>query len=95
MSKENAQEFADSTVNEMKRVSRKNLNAGYVKVYDTETNGDKTKEILNSPLMNPNFAYIFTENGICFAKIHAKRNILSITKGIFHYYVIIVSFICE
>jgi hypothetical protein len=51
MSKENAQEFAESTVNEMKRVSRKNLNAGYAKVYDIKTNDDKTKEILNSPLM--------------------------------------------
>ncbi|CAG1007667.1 hypothetical protein ANAEL_03567 [Anaerolineales bacterium] len=51
MSKENAQEFADSTVNEMKRVSRKNLNAGYAKVYDIKTNDDKTKEILDSPLM--------------------------------------------
>lgn len=51
MSTENAQEFADSTVNEMKRVSRKNLNAGYAKVYGIKMNEDKTKEILNSPLM--------------------------------------------
>jgi len=51
MSKENAQEFADSTINEMKRVSRKNLKAGYAKVYDIKTKDDKTKEILGSPLM--------------------------------------------
>lgn len=51
ISNENAQEFANSTVNEMKRVSRKNLNAGYAKIYDVRTNDDKTEEILNSPLM--------------------------------------------
>lgn len=48
MSTEYAQEFADSTVNEMKRVARKNLNAGYAKVSDIKTKDDKTKEILNS-----------------------------------------------
>jgi len=51
ISNENAQEFTDSTLNEMKRTSRKNLIAGYAKVYDIKTNNDKTKEILNSPLM--------------------------------------------
>lgn len=51
ISKENAQEFTDSTINEMKRVSRKNLNAGYAKIYGIETNDDKTQEILNTPLM--------------------------------------------
>lgn len=48
LSKENAQEFADSTTNEIKRVSRNNMKAGYLKVYDTETNDDKTNEILGS-----------------------------------------------
>lgn len=51
MSEENAQEFADSTINEMKRASRKNLNTGYAKIYDIKTNDDKTQEVLNSPLM--------------------------------------------
>ena len=51
MSQENAQEFTDSTTNEMKRVSRKNLNAGYAKVYDVKSNSDKTKEFLASSLM--------------------------------------------
>jgi len=50
-STEYAQEFADSTKNEMKRVARKNLNAGYAKVRDTKTKDDKTKEFLNSTLM--------------------------------------------
>ncbi len=48
MSKENAQEFTDSTIHEMKRAMRKNLNAGYAKVYDRKTNDDKTKEFLAS-----------------------------------------------
>jgi hypothetical protein len=48
MSKENAQEFVDSTNNEMKRLSRNNMKAGYLKVYDTETNYDKTKEVFES-----------------------------------------------
>src|SRR6266508_5064430 len=51
LSKENAQEFVDSTINEMKRAARKNLNAGYAKIHDRETGEDKTKEILDSALM--------------------------------------------
>lgn len=51
MSEENAQEFVTSTVNEMKRISRKNIVAGYAKVYHLETDEDRTKEILESPLL--------------------------------------------
>ena len=47
MSKENAEEFANSTINEMKRLSRNNIKAGYLKVYDSTTNDNKTKEILD------------------------------------------------
>ena len=51
LSKENAQEFVDSTINEMKRSARKNLNAGYAKIHDRETGEDKTKDVLDSPLL--------------------------------------------
>jgi hypothetical protein len=51
MSPENAQEFTNSTINEMKRVARKNLSAGYAQVFDINTNNDKTNEFLNSSEM--------------------------------------------
>jgi len=51
LSNENAQEFTDSTINEMKRIARKNLNAGYANVYDIKTNDNKTSELLDSPFM--------------------------------------------
>lgn len=51
ISKENAREFVDSTVNEMKRNSRKSLKAGYAKIYDIKTKEDRTREILDAPIM--------------------------------------------
>ncbi|MEX1247100.1 MAG: DUF5677 domain-containing protein [Anaerolineales bacterium] len=51
-SEANAQEFIDSTINEMKRVARMNVKAGYATVYDKKTTKEKTKEYLNSPLAN-------------------------------------------
>jgi hypothetical protein len=51
MSPETAQEFIDSTNNELKRIARKNLVAGYAKVIDNKTNDDKSEQFLNSPLM--------------------------------------------
>ena len=51
LSTENAQEFTDGTINEMKRIGRKNINAGYARILDIKTNDDKTSEVLNSPLM--------------------------------------------
>jgi hypothetical protein len=52
LSNENAQEFADSTLNELKRISRKNIHAGYLKVYDTRTNADKTTDFINRKTLN-------------------------------------------
>lgn len=51
MSNENAQEFVDSTLNELKRSGRKNLKLGYANIYDKRTNEIKTNEILDSELM--------------------------------------------
>jgi len=51
LSIENAQEFIDSPINEMKRISRKNLTAGYAHVFDTKTNEDKSIEFQNSSMM--------------------------------------------
>lgn len=51
MSEENAQEFADSTMNELKRITRKNLTAGYAKIYGIKIKDDQTKEFLNSSVM--------------------------------------------
>jgi hypothetical protein len=51
LSKENAQHFVDSTINEMKRSARKNLKAGYAKIHHMETGEDKTQEMLDSPLL--------------------------------------------
>jgi hypothetical protein len=48
LSKENAKEFVDSPIQEMKRVTRKNLKAGYYRVMEKYTNVDKSKEILES-----------------------------------------------
>jgi hypothetical protein len=51
ISTENAQEFIDSSTNELKRIARKNLVAGYAKVIDNKNNDDKSEEFLNSSLM--------------------------------------------
>ena len=46
ISNDHAQRFIDSTLNELKRVSRKNINAGYLHVFNTITNEDKSEEFL-------------------------------------------------
>ncbi len=51
LSKENAQEFADSMVNELKRLARKNLKAGLASITDAATDQDRSEEILNSSLL--------------------------------------------
>ncbi len=51
LSKESAQEFTNSPIQEMKRTVRKNPTAGYARVVDTNTKQDKSDEILNSEMM--------------------------------------------
>jgi len=51
LSEENAQEFADSYIHELKRTARKNLAAGYAHVTDINTQQDRSGEILNSEMM--------------------------------------------
>jgi hypothetical protein len=47
ISKEHAQEFVESTLNELKRVARNNMRAGYLRVRGKISDDDKTKEILS------------------------------------------------
>ena len=47
-SDENAQIFAATTSNELKRIARKNLTTGFGRVKDKVTGEDKTKELLES-----------------------------------------------
>lgn len=51
LSEETAKEFTDSTINELKRIARKNINAGYARINEKNTNDDRTSEFLNSPLI--------------------------------------------
>ncbi len=51
LSQENAQEFIDSTNNELKRIARKNINEGYAGVLSQNSHEDKTKEFLDSEFM--------------------------------------------
>lgn len=62
LSTENAQEFTDSTKNELKRIAKKNLSAGYGRIRNIKTNEDKTKEFLESPLMKDVSKRIFIES---------------------------------
>jgi len=51
LSTEYAQKFADSTLDELKRIARKNIEAGYAHITDLNSDDDKTTEALNSPSM--------------------------------------------
>jgi hypothetical protein len=51
LSEENANNFINSPLHEMKRVARKNLVAGYAHIYDRKSNEDRTTEIMDSELM--------------------------------------------
>ena len=44
----NAQAYIDATKNELKRLARKNLETSHARVVDTDTNVDKSQELLNS-----------------------------------------------
>ncbi|CAG0936952.1 hypothetical protein TFLX_05852 [Thermoflexales bacterium] len=47
----NAQTYRDLAVNELRRITRKNLRTGYGKVFDKVTQEDMTQEFLKSPEM--------------------------------------------
>jgi Family of unknown function (DUF5677) len=48
LSEENAHNFINSPLNEMKRTMKKNLAAGYAHIFDRNSNEDKTKVIMES-----------------------------------------------
>ncbi|MBF0507293.1 MAG: hypothetical protein HQL09_10740, partial [Nitrospirae bacterium] len=48
----NAQTFNDGAINELKRIGRKNLQAGHAKIINKKNQEDKTSEFLQSNVMN-------------------------------------------
>jgi hypothetical protein len=51
ISEENAVEFTESPINEVKRTARKNISAGYMHLIDNGTKKDRTKEFMDSEFM--------------------------------------------
>ena len=51
LSKENAQEFSDGTIQEMARIARKNIKSGYARIVKTSTHEDASENFLNLPQM--------------------------------------------
>jgi hypothetical protein len=51
LSEENATSFNEAAINELKRITRKNLRQGYATVRDKNTGEERTQEILESPIM--------------------------------------------